>query len=289
MTSGRTTASGWYDDPAGRHPERFWDGDDWTDRVRNGTDTMVDALPPIDQIRDRDPRTGDPRSPWPLRVTWIAVAGWMLALTGAGVVAWLASDAAVAVQLAASQIVLWGVFVGVAKLVSRRYGSGSLVEDYEWRLGLADIGPGLASGFLARVFAGGVAVVLMLLLTGGLDGGTAQTDSLPSQGSAVIVFAFVAVIGAPAFEELFFRGLLQRSLEAALRPSLAVAASSAAFGMVHIVPFATFDQNVATVGSIAVAGAVFGATARLTRRLGPSIIAHAAFNSVAVVVLVATM
>ena len=34
---------GWYPDPSGRHRERYWDGRVWTEHVRDGEVTTVDA------------------------------------------------------------------------------------------------------------------------------------------------------------------------------------------------------------------------------------------------------
>ena len=37
-------APGWYPDPLGRFQERYWDGDEWTARVRTGDVQQVDPL-----------------------------------------------------------------------------------------------------------------------------------------------------------------------------------------------------------------------------------------------------
>lgn len=66
----------WWPDPAGRADERWWDGEGWTDQVRDGT------------VSYRDPQMADGeaaswRPPMSLRRRWLRAAG----IVGAGVVA----------------------------------------------------------------------------------------------------------------------------------------------------------------------------------------------------------
>jgi Protein of unknown function (DUF2510) len=39
-----TPQSGWYPDPTGRHENRWWDGNDWTDQVADGQTVSVDPV-----------------------------------------------------------------------------------------------------------------------------------------------------------------------------------------------------------------------------------------------------
>src|SRR5262245_41678170 len=52
--------SGWYEDPAARHAQRYWDGASWTHEVRDGDIDTDDPLPagallpkPIDTRADQ--------------------------------------------------------------------------------------------------------------------------------------------------------------------------------------------------------------------------------------------
>ena len=80
----------------------------------------------------------------------------------------------------------------------------------------------------------------------------------------------MVAIGAPIFEELVYRGLLQRSLCATVGKWLGLVAAAAWFSLVHLAPV--------EYPGLFVAGLVFGAGLVLTDRLGPSILAHIAFN-----------
>ncbi|MDQ4096753.1 MAG: CPBP family intramembrane metalloprotease, partial [Actinomycetota bacterium] len=91
----------------------------------------------------------------------------------------------------------------------------------------------------------------------------------------------IAVFGAPVVEELFFRGLLLRSLTSAWGTAWAITAQAVLFGLAHFSPLLGL-VNLSVVTVITAAGVVFGITA-WWRRIGTSVVAHGAFNLVAVV------
>jgi membrane protease YdiL (CAAX protease family) len=85
-------------------------------------------------------------------------------------------------------------------------------------------------------------------------------------------------------EEIIFRGLLQRGLLSALPPWLAIAVQGLLFGAAHVSP----ERGMGNIGLALVLGAVgvvFGAAAYLTRRLAPTMVAHAIVNAVAMAVV----
>jgi uncharacterized protein len=100
-----------------------------------------------------------------------------------------------------------------------------------------------------------------------------------AHGPGFVVLAVMVTIGAPLIEELFFRGLLQRSLRRRLAAPGAVALSAIAFGLAHYQPL----QLLGLVGF----GVVLGIMAERYGRLGPGIVAHVAFNLVTVIALAA--
>jgi hypothetical protein len=53
---------GWYEDPAALHEERYWDGRQWSDHVRDAGVVSSDPLPPYTAGADAttDESTGDP-------------------------------------------------------------------------------------------------------------------------------------------------------------------------------------------------------------------------------------
>ena len=93
----------------------------------------------------------------------------------------------------------------------------------------------------------------------------------------VILLVLMVVVGAPIIEELFFRGLLMRSIQARWNDGLALVASSLFFASVHFQPL--------QIPGLFTFGLIAGTCAQRTGRLGMSIFAHAAFNGTAVVAL----
>jgi uncharacterized protein len=149
-----------------------------------------------------------------------------------------------------------------------------------------DVALGVSLSVATRIVAGGTAVIVLLLTGAEIDALPSQVDAYERSDAAILAIVVLAVIGAPVVEELFFRGLLMRSLEASLRPAGAIAVQAVLFGLVHVSDVG-WRQNLAIVSSLAVAGAVLGALVYWTKRLGPAIWLHASFNAFAAIVLVA--
>ncbi|MDQ3570391.1 MAG: CPBP family intramembrane metalloprotease [Actinomycetota bacterium] len=180
-------------------------------------------------------------------------------------------------SILATLAALWAGLVGATILTSRFKGSGSLREDYGFVIEVRDVLPGLAAGVACQ----GLVLLLYLpftLLNPDLDVSAEAKRLLdPVQGPGLALLAVCLVVGAPLVEELFFRGLLQRALGRRAGPGWAVAGSSLAFGLTHY-------QPLQLLGLLAF-GVVLGLLAQRTGRLGPGIMAHAAFNATAVVLL----
>jgi membrane protease YdiL (CAAX protease family) len=96
-----------------------------------------------------------------------------------------------------------------------------------------------------------------------------------AHGFGFFVFAVLLVVGAPVVEEIFYRGLLLRSLTRYLSPALAVVVCGVVFGAAHF--------NWVTLAGLAGFGIVLAFLANRYGRLGPNILAHSAFNLVAVI------
>ncbi len=93
------------------------------------------------------------------------------------------------------------------------------------------------------------------------------------------------MVGAPFFEELFFRGLLLRSLARLfgsfagwVGPTAAVVVTGVLFGLAHA-------ESLQLLG-LAAFGIALSAIAYRTGRLGMNMFAHAAFNLTAVAAVV---
>ena len=113
-----------------------------------------------------------------------------------------------------------------------------------------------------------------------LDGpAQALTDRANSPVDVVLLVLIVGVMAA-VFEEIFFRGLVQRSfLKRRLPPVLAIGITSVFFGATHF--------QLLQLPGLIVAGAVFGTLAYRADRLGPAMAAHLTFNMVTVIALLA--
>jgi membrane protease YdiL (CAAX protease family) len=90
-------------------------------------------------------------------------------------------------------------------------------------------------------------------------------------GSSTWVVLLVVVVGAPVMEELFYRGLLQRSLASRFDEGLVVVGVALLFASVHFRPI--------EIPGLFVIGLVFGVAALRTGRLGMAIMIHAGFNA----------
>ncbi len=107
-----------------------------------------------------------------------------------------------------------------------------------------------------------------------------------SHGTGYAVIVVCTVIGAPFFEELFFRGVLLRSLARLfgdvgrwVGPALAIVVSGVLFGLAHA-------ESLQLLG-LALFGVILGLVSWRTGRLGMNMVAHATFNLMALVAVIA--
>jgi membrane protease YdiL (CAAX protease family) len=203
----------------------------------------------------------------------IGVGGY-LAVTGG-------SSGRITLGLAITALVsLWVGLFGTVLYVTRRRAHASMREELGLAFQWVDLPVGAAVGLASQLWLLWL-VYLPLRLA---SPRTAHRLDKPAKdltnaahGPGYVVLAVLIVVGTPLVEELFFRGLLQRSLLRRMGPVAAVAVSAVAFGLAH-------EQLLQLPGLIAF-GLVLGALAWRTGRLGPGIVAHAFFNLVTVVAL----
>jgi membrane protease YdiL (CAAX protease family) len=272
---------GWYPDPAGQLGFRWWDGHDWTWHV-------VPYPAPHPGQRVGDHREPEQRGRIPTRAAWWGLAGVAVGfilggiLQGLALLAFPGSDAA---QILMGVAGLWTGLGGTCVFVSRKYGTGSLTEDFGLGFRPSDIWAGLLAA-LACFFVVGV--------VGGIFTGTrfhgSNTNIIRNQAGSTVGVAIVTVIvaiGAPFFEELFFRGFLRQAF--ATRIGLAsIPAQAVCFGLAHY-QFGLGLGNVSVVTATAALGVVLGYTAYLTKRLGAGMIAHGLFNFIVTLTIVAVV
>lgn len=176
------------------------------------------------------------------------------------------------------QVPLWVGLAGGALLVSRYWGTGNLTRDYGFAFAPLDL-VGLPIGVLTQLVFVPVLYRLVELL--GVDISTlsdpAEELTSKASGLSVLLLVVLVVAGAPLVEELFFRGLVLRSIQARWSDSLALLGSALLFGLAHF--------QVLQFPALVMAGLVFGYCAQRTGRLGMSVFAHAGFNATTVFVL----
>jgi membrane protease YdiL (CAAX protease family) len=179
---------------------------------------------------------------------------------------------------------LWIGFAGAPWLASRTQGTRHFLRDLGVRFRWVDLW-GLGIGVAGQI---GIAL-LYAPFRHEIHNFNAPSQKLTggSHGGGFLIIALATVIGAPFMEELFFRGLLFKSLARLLthRASpprgfgvvLAVIVDGLLFGLAH-------GEWVQLAG-LALFGAVLAAISFRTGRLGMNIVSHASFNLVAVLVI----
>lgn len=199
-----------------------------------------------------------------------------------------------------SLFALWAGFVGAAVAASRLGGREAAQGEgggSRWRQFCQDYGlylrlwPDVPLGLLVGVASQLILVPLLELplepfvhnLSSRLGHPTRELlGPAKATGSAGFVFLAVLVcVGSPLVEELFFRGLFlrgllyrSRRLGRRLGPVVAVVVTGLFFGLVHF-------EALQFLG-LAGFGIVLGVLAWWSGRLGPSVIAHLAFNATTV-------
>jgi membrane protease YdiL (CAAX protease family) len=184
---------------------------------------------------------------------------------------------------------LWAGFFGGAFLASTLRGTKRLVSDMGLRFRWVDLA-GVPIGF-----GGQFLVVLLYLPIAPHVHNFNQQFNAPSQrltggshGLGTMVIDVATVIGAPFFEELFFRGLLLRSLARLFGPFAGWVGPAAAVVVTGVLFALAHYEKLQFLG-LAAFGILLSFVAYRTGRLGMSMCAHAAFNLTAVVATAAVI
>ncbi len=184
-------------------------------------------------------------------------------------------------ETCAGLIGLWAGLIPGSLLILRVRATGSFVKDlglrFEFPRDLKGILYGLGSQFiLLPVIYVFVQWALSRDLTKDLEA-PAKDLTQNAHGPGFFFLAVLLVIGAPVVEEIFYRGLLLRSLRRYLPVWPSLVLNGFIFGAVH------FD--LVTLPGLAAFGIVLAWLAQRSGRLGPNIIAHAVFNAATVIAL----
>jgi uncharacterized protein len=221
-----------------------------------------------------------------------AAAGWLLAQVGGFVaiviVAALSGSQAESSEdlslgwLAVAQLGLWAGLGGVPVVAARLKGNG-VVVDFGLRAKLIDPAIGLGVGLGTQFFL----VPALYIPIFWLFDVTSSDLSEPARGLSdratdpfgVVLLVLIVGIGAPIIEELFYRGLLLRSLERRFGEGWVPVAGSA-------VLFAASHFQLLQFPALVMLGVLLALLVRHFGRLGPAIATHMVFNLITVTFLV---
>ncbi len=176
---------------------------------------------------------------------------------------------------------LWAGLVPGTVLICRIRGTGSLVTDLGLRFKFPSDFSGVAVGIACQfVLLPVIYVIVQLLvsrdLTKDLEAPARELTN-NAHGAGFYFLAVLLIVGAPLVEEIYYRGMLMRSLQRYMAPLPSIVITGVVFGAAH------FDW--VTLPGLAAFGIVLAWLAHRSGRLGPNIVAHAAFNTVTVIAL----
>jgi uncharacterized protein len=264
-----STQPGWYPDPWAESWYRWWDGRQWTPSLHPAQVVVVEPRPP------HTSRTFTPIAALAiLAATFVAILFTRFVVDNIGISAdWIV--------ILIAYTVLFGLMALAAWLLAKALGTGSLRRDFGFTIKVDDIGWGalaLTAAMVARL-------VLLPFLSSDTDDPVRDPGrSLSFQGAAYWAFALAALVGAPIFEELVFRGVLLRSLTKVVGPHIAILVQAVLFAGYHFVPDGS-GYSPFYFGALAIFGVAAGVVAERTGRLGPGMVAHFLNNLLAVLVM----
>ncbi|MCB1027908.1 MAG: CPBP family intramembrane metalloprotease [Microthrixaceae bacterium] len=193
--------------------------------------------------------------------------------------------------LVVSQLPFWAATVGGLWWMARREGEAP-ARFVRWGFAPADLAVGAVAGFGLHW---GVNLLYRALEDFGVSGDPSASarslvDASPGFAGKATLLVMVAV-GAPIVEELYYRGVAQRTVvelaggdEAdgfSMGAVLGVGAVAAFFALSHV---STGDDLIQLPG-LTLVGVILGVLVWRTGRLGPAIVAHGVFNLCSLLVL----
>ena len=180
--------------------------------------------------------------------------------------------------LPVGQLGLWAG-LGLSAVVAATFRGNGLRRDFGWSMRASDVPIGLAVGVFAQI------VVVWLIYAPfqqffdfDVSEAARQITDRAATGGDIALVMLGVVVGAPIFEELFFRGLTLRALERKWGATAGVLVSSALFAAVHF--------QLLQFPALMVFGIIAALLVKRYKRLGPAIWAHVGFNLIAVINLI---
>lgn len=179
--------------------------------------------------------------------------------------------------------------VGVVWLATRRKGLQSLRKDFGLDGRWLDPLIGLGAGVCGLIAAGLVGYGIDSAFGADEQSSNLPIDTLDSFGQFAVFFAAVAIV-TPVVEELFFRGLVYRSMLKRGRSTWrSIAVTTVVFVVPHLPAAESWVEVASLFGSIGVLGLAFNLACHWTgNRLTAPIVAHLVVNGLAAVALYVT-
>jgi membrane protease YdiL (CAAX protease family) len=166
---------------------------------------------------------------------------------------------------------------------SRRWGTGRLGPDLGLTPRWSDLGWGPVVWLAALGSQIAVAAVIVALDIP-IAGNTEAIGEGTIDRTYIVAIVITAVVAAPFVEELVFRGVVLRGLGSRLPVVAAVVVQGVLFGAAHVDPIRGAG-NIGLVAVLSGVGIALGGAAVLLRRIGPSIVGHAIFNGVVLLIV----
>jgi uncharacterized protein len=189
-----------------------------------------------------------------------------------------------------SLVGLWVGFFAAPWIASKARGTGRFVADLGIRFRPVDLF-GVVIGVGSQILID-IAYAPFIHNSKSFSAPTTKLTG-SSHGWGFAVIAVLTVIGAPFFEELFFRGLLFKALARIFAPAGAGPSTRRALAVVAAVVldgllFALAHGEWAQFVGLAAFGMVLAAVSYRTARLGMNMVSHASFNLVAVLAVLSS-
>lgn len=182
-------------------------------------------------------------------------------------------------HVAILQIPLW-LGLGVVPLAATRIRGNGVVRDLGAFMRTLDAPIGLAIGIVCQfVLVPIVSLPVLWFTDTDMEELSAPAESLADRatGPGILILVLVVVVAAPLAEELFYRGMLQRTLDRHVTWWVSGLITAAVFGASHF--------QALQLPALVAFGIVLSYIAHRTGRLGMNVWAHVGFNATTVVVL----
>jgi membrane protease YdiL (CAAX protease family) len=188
----------------------------------------------------------------------------------------------IAVYVFLTGLIGYGPVVAYCFWGSKRWGRGSFRDDSGLYFRVVDIGWGPVTWLCclgAEIVVGTLIYATHIPITSNVE----DVHDIAADRGYVIALLILAVVAAPIVEEIVFRGVVLRGLLEHMGPTGAVTVQACVFGMAHFDPVRG-TGNIGLIMVLSGVGAALGGAAYLFRRIGPTIIAHAILNAIAMAV-----